>query len=124
MLAMTPRLLEQRPTVAMSLSSDASSCARVQKYVASSIPPRSGELADFALGTHAGEDALGALRGGFGFPGPAGEQQHFGEIASRLPLQQQALVQFGAADDFAQRFFGARQLILDDQRQCQDAQVF
>src|SRR5438128_1098624 len=41
MLAMMPRLLAHRPAVAISLSSVASSCARVQKYVASWMPPRS-----------------------------------------------------------------------------------
>src|SRR5213082_2471958 len=41
MVAMIPRLLAHRPTVAMSLSCIACSCARVKKYEASAMPPRS-----------------------------------------------------------------------------------
>src|SRR5205085_391764 len=49
MLAMMPRLLAHRPTVAMSLSSVACSCARVKKYEASSMPPRSRATAPETL---------------------------------------------------------------------------
>src|SRR5439155_1597974 len=49
MLAMMPRLLAHRPTVAMSLSCIACSCARVKKYDASSMPPRSRATAPETL---------------------------------------------------------------------------
>ena len=87
------------------------------------IPAERGELADFALGAHAGEDAFGGLGGGFGLAGAARQEQHLGQVARRLTLQQQPLVQLGAANDFAQRLFGAGQLVLDDERERQDPEI-
>src|SRR3989454_292329 len=140
MLAMMPRLLAHRPTVAISLSRIASSCARVKKYVASLMPPPSSAMAPQTLSARTSSGRSRSIRArncatmAHCWPTssrpsrlcvsvPPRPAQHHDKIPGRLGEELGAPEEFRSFDHLAQRPLGGRHLALGQEQRRPDSQI-